>query len=90
MQANAWPARTLSLVIAALPLSGCVTASSSKPQASVIVRCGTVTPFSKSDQQKAVQELELLPQDSVIANKFMPDHLRMRREARACAKGKKK
>jgi hypothetical protein len=52
---------------------------------SVVVQCGHLAGMTKAQQAQAAAELRKLPPDSVIGNAIVPDWLRMRDEARACA-----
>jgi hypothetical protein len=75
--------RVLNLAAIVLLLAaGCVSTSTSPGRTTV--RCGTVVAISRADQARAARELAALPPGSVIATKLLPDHLRMRDEARAC------
>jgi len=74
----------LSLILVTLPLGGCLTASPEIAQR-IVVRCGSVAQVSKAQQQQAAKELRALPPGSVVAEVIVPDWLRQRDEARACA-----
>jgi hypothetical protein len=79
---------TLCVLLIALPLlSGCMTA---RPDVRpiVTVKCASVKAISGSQQKAAAQELDALPQNSVIANVIVPQWVQMRDEARACRANK--
>ena len=66
------------LATATLLLTGCQTVQP-KPV------CGTVVPIDQATQARAAVELRSLPAGSVIATTIVPDWIRQRDEARACA-----
>jgi hypothetical protein len=55
------------------------------------VACPSLPKYSKELQAKAADELDAMPEDSVIAGVFIVDYGRMRDGVRACiaARGKK-
>lgn len=73
----------LSPCLAALLLSACATARP-EPVPVVKIQCASVTAISKAQQAKAADELDLLPEDSVLGTVIVPDWVQMRDKARAC------
>ncbi len=74
-------------ILACVALAGC--AGDDKPAAGPVaappvVRCGTVTPFSKEQQEALAEALMALPADSPVWQ-MERDWETMRDEARACA-----
>lgn len=50
------------------------------------IACPNLPVYSPEVQTKAADELDAMPEDSVIANVFMPDYGSMRAAVRACLK----
>jgi hypothetical protein len=75
------------LLIVTPLLSGCMTA---RPEIRTVatVKCASVKPITKAQQNAAAQELDALPKSSVIANVIVPQWLQSRDEARACRSNK--
>ena len=69
------------LAIGTSLLSGCVTVSSEMGNNTV---CPPVVEYTRDVQARAVQELQLLPEQSLIV-KMMGDYAVMRDQAQACA-----
>lgn len=82
MRRSGWTPCLLSL--GSLLLTGCVTAPREPVKPVVTVKCGRVLPVTRAQQTQAADELDALPDDSVIANVIVPDWQKMRDEARAC------
>lgn len=72
--------KTTALALLATCLSACGTVRSSGPV------CPSLPEYSKEVQAAAADELNAMPDGSVIANVFMPDYGRMREGVRACLK----
>lgn len=70
------------LALAAMFLSGCATA----PSKLAGPACPSLPEYSKDLQTQAADEIDALPEGSVIAGVFMPDYGRMRDGVRACLK----
>lgn len=81
MRRRGWRTAMPSLILGTLLLTGCNPAQVE----SVVVQCGHLAGMTKAQQAQAAAELRKLPPDSVIGNAIVPDWLRMRDEARACA-----
>lgn len=71
------------LGLLAMFLSSCETAPSD-------VACPSLPEYSKEMQAKAADEIDAMPDDSVIASVFMPDYGQMRAGVRACLKARNK
>lgn len=71
------------LVIAAISLTACATATSEPRMATV---CPPVVEYSREFQARAADELNLLPDGSAIAE-MLSDYSVMRDQARACQCG---
>ncbi|RDD69917.1 hypothetical protein DVR11_19345 [Paracoccus versutus] len=69
------------LVIAAISLTACATATSEPRTATV---CPPVVEYSQELQARAADELDLLPDGSAIAE-MLSDYSVMRDQARACS-----
>lgn len=68
------------LVIAAISLTGCATGVSEPRIATV---CPPVVEYTHEFQARAADELDLLPEESAIAE-MLSDYAVMREQARAC------
>lgn len=68
------------LVIAAISLTACATATSEPHMATV---CPPVVEYSRDFQARAADELDLLPEGSALAE-MLSDYSVMRDQARAC------
>jgi hypothetical protein len=86
MRCPGWRLRTLSPVAGALLLTGCGQAPPDPATPRVEIQCGTNAEISKEQQAKAADEIDALPQGSIIAEIIVPDWGRMRDENRACRK----
>ena len=78
--AGCWMRRLAALVIAAISLTGCATVASDAPVATV---CPPVVEYSREFQARAADELDLLPEDSAIAE-MLANYSVIRDQARAC------
>lgn len=72
----------LGLIIVAVLLSACNPEQAER----IVVRCGHLAGMTSAEQLRAAAELRRLPAGSVIAETIVPDWIRMRDEARACAR----
>lgn len=70
-------------VAAAVAVAACTTAPSD-------VTCPSLPAYSPELQTKAADELDAMPEDSVIAGVFMPDYGKMRAGVRECIKARGK
>lgn len=80
-------ARRATLCVAcAMALSSCA------PPAPVAVSgaCPSLPEYNKDLQAKAADEVESLPEGSVVAGVFLPDYGRMRDAVRECIKAREK
>lgn len=73
-----------SLLICAL-VGSALTGCTPEQMQTVLVQCGTVAGLTKAQQAQAAAELRKLPPGSIIADVIVPDWIRSRDEARACA-----
>ncbi|MCA0847268.1 hypothetical protein LCL92_08290 [Salipiger thiooxidans] len=82
MQSNAgcWRLRLAVLVIATSWLTGCATAGF---DANSVAACSPVVEYRREFQARAVDELDLLPEGSAIAE-MLADYSVLRDQARAC------
>lgn len=80
--ARCWRLRLAVLAIATSLLSGCATVSSDELGS---VSCPPVVEYSREVQTRAAEELELLPERSVVAE-MIADYSVMRDQARACTR----
>nr|WP_114966665.1 hypothetical protein [Alkalilacustris brevis] len=78
--AGCWRRRLAALAVVTSWLSGCAADGSDLPTANV---CPTVSEYSREFHARAVEELELLPDGSVIAE-MLVDYSVMRDQARIC------
>ncbi len=81
--AGCWTPRLAVLAIVASLLTACATAGS-EPR--VVAVCPPVVEYSREFQARAVDELDLLPERSAIAE-MLSDYAVMRGQARACRAG---
>ena len=82
--AGCWRPHLAALAIATSLLSGCTTVGSNPPTAIV---CPPVVQYSREAQARAAEELNSLPDSSVIAE-MLADYSVMRDQARACSGGR--
>ncbi len=80
--ARCWKRQLAVLAIATIWLSGCATVSSDELGS---VSCPPVVEYSREVQTRAAEELELLPERSVVAE-MIADYGVMRDQARACTR----
>ena len=80
--ARCWRLRLAVLAIATSLLSGCATVSSDELRS---VSCPPVVEYSREVQTRAAEELELLPERSVVAE-MIADFSVIRDQARACTR----
>lgn len=78
--AGCWMPRLGVLAIAASLLTACATAGS-EPR--VVPVCPPIVEYTREFQARAVDELDLLPERSAIAE-MLSDYAVMREQARAC------
>ncbi len=78
--AGCWKPQLAALAIATSLLSGCATAISEPPIATV---CPPVVEYSHEFQARAAEELRMLPDGSAVAEMLI-DYAVMRDQARAC------
>lgn len=84
MLKSAWPKRILALATLPLFVNACGPVTPELAQRIVVV-CGTVAGISPAQQAMILRELQALPPDTVLENVVLPDWVRMRDEAKACA-----
>lgn len=83
-----WPIRLSILLVLTTSLGACTTARSDDAYWGAVAQTygAAVAPpvrtWSADDRRRAADELAALPKGSVIAEKMMPDYLRMRDQAR--------
>ena len=46
--------------------------------------CPPIVSYTAIDQARAADELEAMPSDSIIRDRFMPDYGKLRAQIRAC------
>lgn len=80
--ARCWKRQLAVLAIVTSLLSGCATVSSDELGS---VSCPPVVEYSREVQTRAAEELELLPERSVVAE-MIADYGVMRDQARACTR----
>ena len=80
--AGCWRPRLAVLAIATSLLTGCATVGSERR---VVTLCPPVVEYSRSQQQKAADEIALLPEGAVLIG-WMADYSVMRDQARACSR----
>lgn len=80
--ARCWMPRLAALAIAAISLTGCATGGS-EPR--VVTVCPPVVEYSREFQARAADELDLLPEESAIAE-MLSDYAVMRDQARSCSR----
>ena len=78
--AGCWRRQLAALVLATIWLSGCATVGSDGNR---LGTCPPVVEYSQEFQERAAEELALLPQGSAIAV-LLSDYAVMREQARAC------
>ena len=78
--AGCWKRRLVALAIATSLLSGCVTVSS---DGRIVGTCPPVVEYQREFQERAAQELTLLPDRSTVVE-MLSDYAVMRDQARAC------
>ena len=81
--ARCWKRRLAVLAIATSLLSGCATVGS---DAAIATGCPPVVEYSREFQARAAEELDLLPEESAIAE-MLADYSVMREQVRTCARG---
>jgi len=74
--------RLAALAIVTISLTACATGGS-KPR--VITVCPPVVEYSREFQARAADELDLLPEESAMAE-MLSDYAMMREQARACTR----
>lgn len=72
--------RRVALVLATIWLSGCATGCS---DGGALRACPPAVEYSREFQAQAVEDLDLLPEGSAIAE-MLSDHAVMRKQAREC------
>ena len=80
--AGCWKRRLAVLAIATSLLSGCATGGS---EPGIVTVCPPVVEYSRELQARAADELNLLPEESAIAE-MLADYSVLRDQARACLK----
>ena len=78
--AKCWRRQLAALAIATSLLSGCATVRSEEGR---LATCPPVVEYGREFQARAVEELALLPEGSMIAE-MLSDYAVMRDQARAC------
>ena len=79
--AGCWRRRLAALAIATSSLSGCATVGS---EPGIATACPPVVEYSREVQERAAEELEVLPAGSAISE-MLADYSTMRDQARSCA-----
>lgn len=80
--ARCWRQQLAALVIATSLLSGCATVGSNPP---IGIVCPPVVQYSREAQARAAEELNSLPDGSVIAE-MLSDYAVLRDQTRSCSR----
>ncbi len=78
--ARCWKRQLVVLAIATSSLNGCAMVGSNPP---IAIVCPPVVEYSRETQARATEELDLLPEETAIAE-MLADYSLMRDQAGAC------
>lgn len=81
--------RVVTVGLLGASLAGCASLGGISPSVRVVPVCGHIRAVSRADQRRAAAELRRLPANSVLARLIVPDWIRQRDEARACASSRR-